>query len=89
MVGGKGHRLVKAKVIQQRRQTDSKRIGGDINMNVEISDDEEAAFHTVALFKEVGNSWKKRESVSWFFLLGGGRYRQKSCKHRWRRATDT
>ncbi|WP_419595910.1 hypothetical protein, partial [Thiolapillus sp.] len=54
LVGGKGHRLVKAKVIQQRRQTDSKRIGGGINMNVEISDDEEAAFHGVAVFKEVG-----------------------------------
>ena len=54
LVGGKGHRLVKAKVIQQRRQMDSKRIGGDINMNVEISYDEEAAFHGVAVFKEVG-----------------------------------
>ena len=32
---------------------DSKRIGWDINMNVEISDDEEAAFHCVAVFKEV------------------------------------
>ena len=46
LVGGKGHRLVKAKVIQQCRQTDSKRIGGNINMNVEISNDEEAAFVT-------------------------------------------
>ena len=53
LVGGKGHRLVKAKVVQQCRQTDSKRIGGDINMNVETSNDEEAAFHTVAEFKEV------------------------------------
>ena len=53
LVGGKGHRLVKAKVIQQCRQTDSKRIGGDIDMKVEISDDEEAAFHSVAVFKEV------------------------------------
>ena len=44
---------VKARVIQQRRQTDSKRIGGDINMNVEISDDEEAAFPAVAVFKKV------------------------------------
>ena len=54
LVGGKGHRLVKAKVIQQCRQTNSKRIGGDINVNVEISDDEEAAFHAVAVFEEVG-----------------------------------
>ena len=53
LVGGKGYRLVKAKVIQQCRQTDSKRIGGDIDMKVEISDDEEAAFHSVAVFKEV------------------------------------
>ena len=53
LVGGKGHRLVKAKVIKQRRLTDSKRIGRDIDMNVEISDDEEAAFHGVAVFKEV------------------------------------
>ena len=53
LAGGKGHCLVKAKVIQQPRQTDSKRIGGDINMNVEISDEEEAAFHSVAVFKEV------------------------------------
>ena len=53
LVGGKGHHLVKAKVIQQHRQTDSKRIGGDINMNVEISDDEEAAFHSIAVFKAV------------------------------------
>ena len=53
MVGGKGHRLVKAKVIQQGRQTDSKRIGGDIDMNVEIFDDEEAVFHGVAVLKEV------------------------------------
>ena len=53
LVGGKGHRLVKAKVIQQRRQMDSKRIGGDINMNVEISYDEEAAFHGVAVLKVV------------------------------------
>ena len=54
MVGGKGHRLVQIKVIQQCRQTDSKRIGGDINMNVEISYDEEDAFHGGAVFKEVG-----------------------------------
>ena len=32
---------------------DSKRIGWDINMNVEISDDEEAVFHGVAVLKEV------------------------------------
>ena len=82
LVGGKGYRLVQAKVIQQRRQMDSKRIGGDINMNVEISDDEEAVFHGVAVFKEVGEFLEKRESVSLFFLLGGGRYRQESCKHR-------
>ena len=53
LVCGKGHHLVKAKVIQQRRQMKSKRIGRDINMNVEISDDQEAAFHIVAVFKEV------------------------------------
>ena len=41
-------------VILQCRQTDSKRIGGDINMNVEISYKEEAAFHGVEVFKEVG-----------------------------------
>ena len=89
LVVWKGHRLVKAKVIQQRRQTDSKRIDGDINMNVEISDDEEAAFHGVAVFKEVGEFLEEKRVGSWFLLLGGGRYRQKSCKHRWRRATDT
>ena len=43
LVGGKGHRLVKAKVIQQRRQTDSKRIGGDINMNVDMQEAEKAS----------------------------------------------
>ena len=53
LVVGKGHRLVKAKVIKVRSQTDNMRIGGDINMNVEISDDEVAAFHSVAVFKEV------------------------------------
>ena len=40
---------------------DSKRIGWDINMNVEISDDEEAAFHGVAVFKEV---WEFLEEKS-------------------------
>ena len=50
VVGGKSHRLVKAKVIQQCRQMGSKRIGWDINMNVEISND---AFHGLAVFKEV------------------------------------
>ena len=68
LVGGKGHRLVKAKVIQQRRQTDSKRIGGDINMNVEISD-EEAAFHGVAVFKEVGEFLEEKR-VSKLLLVG-------------------
>ena len=62
LVGGKGHRLVKTKVIQQCRLTDSKRIGRDINMNVEISDDEEAAFHGVAVFKEVGGIVGRKES---------------------------
>ena len=62
LVSGKGHRLVQAKVIQQRRQTDSKRIGGDINMNVEISDDEEAALHDVVMFKEVGGIVGRKES---------------------------
>ena len=70
LVGGKGHRLVKAKVIQQRRQTDSKRIGGDINLNVEISGDEEAAFHTVAVFKEV-REFLEENRVSKLFLVVG------------------
>ena len=61
MVGGKGHRRIKAKVIQQCRQTDRKRIGGDINKNVEI-DDEEAAFYDVAVFKEVGEFWGGKKS---------------------------
>ena len=67
-MGGKGHRLVKAKVIQQGRQTDSKRIGGDINLNVEISGDEEAAFHGVAAFKEV-SEFLEEKRVSKLVLL--------------------
>ena len=70
LVGGKGHRLVKTKVIQQRRQTDSKRIGGGINMNVEISDDEEAAFHGVAVFKEVGEFLKEKRVGKLVLLVG-------------------
>ena len=70
MVGGKGHRLVKTKVIQQCRLTDSKRIGRDINMNVEISDDEEAAFHTVALFKEVGEFLEEKRVNKMVLLVG-------------------
>ena len=70
LVGWKVHRLVKAKVIQQRRQTDSKRIGGDINMNVEISDDEEAAFHSVAVFEEV-REFLEEMRVSKLVLLVG------------------
>ena len=35
---------------------------GGINMNVEISDDEEAAFHGVAVFKEVGGIVGRKES---------------------------
>ncbi|WP_419585362.1 hypothetical protein [Thiolapillus sp.] len=70
LVGGKGHRLVKAKVIQQRRQTDSKRIGGGINMNVEISDDEEAAFHGVAVFKEVGEFLEEKRVGKLVLFVG-------------------
>ena len=70
LVGGKGHRLVKAKVIQQRRQTDSKRIGGDINMNIEISDDEEVAFHGVALFKEVGEFLEEKRVSKLVLFVG-------------------
>ena len=70
MVGEKGHRLVKAKVIQQRRQTDSKRIGGDINLNVETSNDEEAAFHTVAVFKEVGEFLEEKRVGKLVLLVG-------------------
>ena len=69
LVGGKDHRLVKAKVIKQRRLTDSKRIGGDIDMNVEISDDEEAAFQGVAVFKEVGEFLEEKR-VSKLLLVG-------------------
>ena len=70
MVGGKGHRLVKTKVIQQCRLTDSKRIGGDINMNIEISDDEEVAFHGVALFKEVGEFLEEKRVGKLVLLVG-------------------
>ena len=70
MVGWKGHRLVKAKVIQERRQTDSKRIGGDINMNIEISDDEEAAFHAFAMFKEVGEFLQEKRVSKLVLLVG-------------------
>ena len=70
MVGGKGHRLVKAKVIQQRRQTVSKRIGGGVNMNVEISDDEEAAFHAVAVFNEVGEFLEEKRVSKLVLLVG-------------------
>ena len=70
LVGGKGHRLVKAKVIQQRRQTDSKRIGGDINMNVEISDDEDVAFHGVAVFKEVGEFLEEKRVGKLVLFVG-------------------
>ena len=70
VVGGKSHRLVKAKVIQQCRQMGSKRIGWDINMNVEISDDEEAAFHCVAVFKEV-REFLEENRVSKLFLVVG------------------
>ena len=69
-VGGKDHRLVKAKVIKQRRLTDSKRIGGDIDMNVEISDDEEAAFHGVAMFKEVGELLEEKRVSKLVLLVG-------------------
>ena len=69
-VGGKGHRLVKAKVNKQRRQTDSERIGGDINMNVEISDDEEAASHEeVAVFK-VGEFLEEKRVSKLVLLVG-------------------
>ena len=70
LVSGKGHRLVKAKVIQQRRQMDSKRIGGDINMNVEISDDEDAAFHGVAVFKEVGEFLEEKRVGKLVLFVG-------------------
>ena len=70
MVGGKGHRLVKTKVIQQCRLTDSKRIGRDINMNVEISDDEEVAFHGVAVFKEVGEFLEEKRVSKLVLLVG-------------------
>ena len=66
MVGGKGHRLVKTKVIQQCRQ----RIGGDINMNVEISDDVEAAFHGVAVFKEVGEFLEEKRVGKLVLFVG-------------------
>ena len=69
-VEGKGHRLVKAKVTQQCTQTENKRIGGDINMNVEISDDEGSAFHGVAVFKEVGEL-SEEKTVSKLVLLVG------------------
>ena len=70
MVVGKGHRLVKAKVIKVHSQTDNMRIGGDINMNVEISDDEVAAFHSVAVFKEV-REFLEENRVSKLFLVVG------------------
>ena len=70
LVGGKGHRLVKAKVIKQRRPTDSKRIGGDIDMNVQISDDEEAAFHGVAVFKEVGEFFEEKRVGKLVLFVG-------------------
>ena len=66
---GKVHRLVKAKVIQQCRQTNSKRIGGDINVNVEISDDERLPFMVLQCSRRSGNLGRK-ESVRWYFLLG-------------------
>ena len=70
LVGGKGHRLVKTKVIQQCRLTDSKRIGRDINMNVEISDDEEAAFHGVAVFKKVRELLEEKRVSKLVLLVG-------------------
>ena len=70
LVGEKDHCLVKAKVIQQCRQTDSKRIGGDINMNVEISDDEDAAFYSVAVFKEVGEFLEEKRVGKLVLFVG-------------------
>ena len=70
LVGGKCHHLVKTKIIQQRRQTDSKRIGGDINMNVEISYDEEDAFHGVAVFKEVGEFLEEKRVGKLVLVVG-------------------
>ena len=39
-------------------------------MNVEISDDEEAAFHTVALFKEVGEFLEEKRVNKMVLLVG-------------------
>ena len=70
LVGGKGHRRIKAKVIQQCRQTDSQRIGGDININVDISDDEGSAFCGVAVFKEVGEFLEENRVNKLVLLVG-------------------
>ena len=67
LVDGKGHHLVKAKVIQQCRQMGSKRIGGDINMNVEISND---AFHGLAVFKEVGEFLEEKRFGKLVLFVG-------------------
>jgi len=62
---------VQTVVVKQCRQADSKGINGNINMNVEITNNQQTAFHSVTVFKQIRELLKKECIGKFIFPVRG------------------
>ena len=53
LVGREGHSLVQGEVGKQRSQPDCQRIGGDIDVDIEVPDKQKASVQSVTIGEEI------------------------------------